>query len=137
MFARLSRLLIVVPAFAAGLAGAAPPDPTGAWIGDSTCVDRQRAPACNDERIRFVFLRRSGALHLDAQKWVGSAYDTMFEIDVVPDGAGREWIHDFETRRGEKARWTFHVADDGALEGRLLERPSGAPLRVVKAKRER
>ena len=110
----------------------------GTWIGTSRCVDRERAPACNDERIRFVFretVTGGGGFHLDAQKLVDGVYGTMFEIAVVRDAASGAWVHDFDTPRGQKARWTFRVRDDGALEGALLERPSNAPIREVKARR--
>lgn len=129
-FAAAALLLLPAAADGAPLAGS--------WIGTSRCVDRERAPACNDERIRFIFRDGGGGtLHLDARKWVGSAYDTMFEIDLTRDMASGGWVHDFETRGGAKARWTFAVGADGGLDGRLLERPSGAPLREVKATRER
>jgi len=131
-------LAIVALVAGAALANAEPPLIVGTWIGTSTCVDRQRAPACTDERIRFVFQgAATGAVHLDAQKWVGTAYDTMFEIDVARDPVSGNWVHDFETPRGLKARWKFKVVTDGGLEGGLFERPSGARLREVKATRER
>ena len=124
----------------AGLATAAEPSTVaGTWVGTSTCVDRERAPACNDEQIAFVFRNVPGQrlLHLDAKKLAGGTYDTMFEIDLVPDAAAGAWVHDFETRRGEKARWLFRLAAGDMLRGELRDRPSGALLREVSAKRAR
>ena len=133
---QVSRLFLASLAFWTVAAAAAEPAIVGTWLGESICVDRARAPACNDERVRLVFREaKASVVHLDAQKLVGSTYETMFEIDLVPDGGGGGWVHDFETRSGLKVRWMFRVVPGGELEGRLLERPSNTPAREVKARR--
>jgi hypothetical protein len=108
----------------------------GEWRGSSICVNRQIAPACNDEQVHLKFeLYRhqlSDKVHLDAQKLVDGKYETMFEIDL--EAVGDAWVHAFATRAGARARWTFRALGD-ELDGRLVDEASGADVRKVTARR--
>lgn len=108
----------------------------GEWRGSSVCTNRQIAPACADEQVRLLFTARSAdrqVIHLEAQKLVGTSYETMFEIDVQYSAVADEWSYAFETSRFN-ARWTFRVHSD-RLAGKLTDQGSGSQIRQVTAKR--
>ena len=108
----------------------------GDWRGSSICVNREIAPACNDEQVhlKFELYRHHGSdkVHLDAQKLVDGKYETMFEIDL--DAVGDVWVHAFATRAGARGKWTFRARGDD-LDGRLVDEASGADVRKVTARR--
>jgi len=110
----------------------------GEWRGTSLCTDLERAPACHDEQVRYVF-RSVGATpdstHVVAEKLVNGAYESMGELDLARDRATGAWAAEFRSQRGDLARWTFAVRGD-SLAGSLVSLPDGARIRVVSARRK-
>jgi hypothetical protein len=131
---------LVVATVALGADGGASADRSsmilGEWRGTSTCVDRQLAPACNDETVRYLFTpspSHSGTIHLNAYKLVNRKFELMYEIDLTYASNSAAWIHEFETRQ-HKAQWRYTI-DDHTLSGGLFDQPTGTQIRKVVATR--
>jgi hypothetical protein len=108
----------------------------GEWRGTSTCVDKQLAPSCNDETVRYLFTPvppHAGAIHLDAYKLVDRKFERMYETDLTYSSASATWIHDFEARQ-LKAQWRYKI-DGRTLSGGLFDQSTGAKVRNVSATR--
>ena len=112
----------------------------GEWRGRSLCTDRERAPACKDEEVIYLFTRAAGSaqeprgrVHLKADKIVAGEIVPMGEMDFDWSAGERAWISEVETARFH-GRWRISASGD-RLSGTLVELPSGAQLRAVQAER--
>jgi len=131
------RLLLSILALAAGASGAAPGDAIlGEWRGTSICIHQPPGSPCKDETIRYLFSANAqGAepYHLDAQKLVGGAFETMYEMDFAWSSEDGRWTHRFDSPRCPACTWWYRL--DGAdLVGGLTD-GSGVEVREVKASR--
>jgi hypothetical protein len=110
----------------------------GEWRGESLCTNLALAPACKDEKIRYVFTAvkdTTPRFHLVAEKLVGGTYQRMYEIDLDHSPANNRWEHEFNTSQ-LKLRWEYRV-EGPALSGVVVVRHSGEVLRKVTARRWR
>ena len=111
---------------------AGPDDVIGEWRGTSLCTNRQVAPACNDEQVKFIFSARGTSvrgMHVDAQKLVGAKYESMGEMDLVYSTENDAWTYVIDTPRA-KAKWSFRVVK-GELAGTLIDHATGLQIRKV------
>ena len=120
--------------------GGAPADRSheivGEWHGTSTCVNRELAPACKDETVRYLFTPSSsgaGIIHCAAYKLVDGKFEPMGEIDLTYSPMSAAWTYDFEARQS-KSQWRFEIKGD-TMSGSLLDQPSGSRIRTVAATR--
>jgi len=127
--------LAAAPAFAAGPDGDAI---LGVWRGSSLCTDREVAPACKDEQVRYDFTHAAdapaGSYHLAADKLVGGEYARMGDLDFTFDAGKGEWTSEFRTARVHGI-WSLHLGGEG-LEGNLIDVPSGRVVRRVSVHRD-
>lgn len=111
----------------------------GEWRGRSLCTDLERAPACKDEEVIYLFTRAAGSqeprgrVHQKADRIVAGEIVPMGEMDFDWSAEERAWISEVETARFH-GRWRLSVSG-GRLSGTLVELPSGAQLRAVQAER--
>ena len=134
--------MIILAAILAATASASPsPAPVdsilGTWRGTSTCVDRQRHPACKDEVVVYEFRRKAGeegVVTLNAGKIVEGQILPMGELDCRWDAERRSWTSEFRNERVH-ILWRFVVRGD-AIEGTLVELPDGSLVRNVAVKRQ-
>ena len=134
--------MIVLAAILAAAASASPsPAPDdgilGTWRGTSTCVDRQRHPACKDEVVIYGFRRKAGeegVVTLNADKIVEGQVVPMYELDCRWDAGRRAWMSEFRNERVH-ILWSFMVRGD-AIEGTLVDLPDGSLVRNVAVKRQ-
>jgi len=134
--------VIVLAAILAAAASASPsPAPDdgilGTWRGTSTCVDRQRHPACKDEVVIYGFRRKAGeegVVTLNADKIVEGQVVPMYELDCRWDAGRRAWMSEFRNERVH-ILWSFMVRGD-AIEGTLVDLPDGSLVRNVAVKRQ-
>ena len=134
--------MIILATILAAAASASPspaPDDSilGTWRGTSTCVDRQRHPACKDEVVLYEFRRKAaaeGVVTLSAGKIVEGQVVPMGELDCRWDAERRSWTSEFRNE-GVHILWSFVVRGD-AIEGTLVDLPDRNLLRNVAVKRQ-
>ena len=136
----MTILAAILAAVAAASASPSPaPDDTllGTWRGTSTCVDRPRHPACQDEVVVYEFRRKAGeegVVTLNAGKIVEGQLLPMGELDFRWDAGRRAWTSEFRNERVH-ILWSFVVRGD-AIEGTLVDLPDGSLVRNVAVKRQ-
>ena len=108
----------------------------GTWRGSSTCVNRQIAPACNDEVVVYEVRRgeKSATAVLKADKIVDGQRVPMGELEFIYASKEACWRSEFRTPRVHAA-WCLDVAGH-TMTGSLRDIPTGAEIRTVHATRE-
>lgn len=96
----------------------------GEWHGTSTCVDKARHPACNDEVVIYDVraLARTDSVTLRADKVVNGVRDFMGEFHFGRDSTGT-WVADFRNPRVH-LRITI-VVTGTSMTGQVVDVPSG------------
>ena len=107
----------------------------GEWRGTSLCTNLEKAPACKDETVRFVFTRNDGAAtyHLVGDKLVSGSYQTMGEMDLVYSAADATWSYEFKTPNCAGCRWWYRMNAKDLIGG--LTDQSGEQVRKVLVRR--
>lgn len=143
---RCCRSLVLVLLLAARLArgeasgqAAAPVEKiAGTWRGSSVCVDRQAAPACNDEQVVYEIGASPGkpnTVTVKADKVVNGKRESMGDLDFTHDAKSGSWTTEFENSRIH-ARWRLTV-DGETMKGTMVLLPSGAAVRRMDLKKEK
>ncbi len=102
----------------------------GTWRGRSACVDRQAAPACNDEEVLYEIAANPGqtdSVTVTADKIVDGKRVPMGALDFTYEAASRSWTSEFENPRSH-ALWRLSVSGT-TLSGTLTLLPSKAVVR--------
>ena len=109
----------------------------GDWTGESICADKQKFPACKDEKVVYHFSKSSeaGKIHLAADKIVNGANEAMGEFDFVYDAAAGTLICEFTFNKNHGI-WEFQVNGD-VIEGTLKTLPEKTLVRNVKVKKSK
>lgn len=108
----------------------------GDWTGESTCVDKQKFPACKDEKVVYHFSKSkddASKIHLVADKIVNGVNEYMGEFDFTFDAAKQTLVSEF-TFNGNHGIWEFKV-EGSAIEGTLKMLPDKTLVRQVKVKK--
>lgn len=134
-------LTLSLVAMLATLAATPPIDPAGRrivgeWRGTSLCTNRELAPACKDETVRYVFTGPIGGTntyHLVADKLVGKTYQPMGEMDFTYGPADSTWTSVFDSRNCKQCKWWFRLRASGLVGG--LTSGAGDTLRKAQALR--
>ncbi len=133
----LSTLVLLLTAAASTEPAAPAGDQViGEWRGTSLCTNLKKAPACKDEKVRYVFTRNADATntyHLVADKLVSGSYETMGEIDLVYSAADATWSYEFSTPNCAKCRWWYRMNAKDLIGG--LSDQSEEQLRKVLVQR--
>ena len=106
----------------------------GTWRGTSTCVDRELAPACNDETIVYEVSKSDAdneAL-LEAYKVVDGQRVPMGELKFVYNEKEECWRSEFTTTRVH-AVWCLSITGV-QMTGSLRVLPQNVDVRKVQAK---
>jgi hypothetical protein len=117
--------------------GSSPAAFVGTWQGSSTCVNRQLAPACQDETVVYD-VRRSekvGVVTLKADKIVEGRRLPMGELEFTYSSSEGCWRSEFETARVHAA-WCL-VVKENELTGHLRLVPGNETVRDVRLRRKR
>ena len=105
----------------------------GSWHGTSTCVDKVKFPACNDEEVIYdVTTARGDTVTLRADKVVNGAREFMNESQFVR-GADGSWTAEIETPRYH-LRLVIAVERD-VMKGRLMTLPDQVLVRRMSLRR--
>jgi hypothetical protein len=137
----MSVALLLAAALSPGRAWSAPTVTAknafvGTWRGTSTCMNRALAPACKDEVVVYrVTSAAPDTAHVAAYRIVGGEEQAMGDMRFDRGKSAVVWTSEFRTPRFH-GRWSFEIADT-ILTGTLIDVPSRAVLRKVRAVRAR
>lgn len=109
----------------------------GNWSGESVCVDKEKFPACNDERVVYrvaVAPGKSDTVTITMDKIVDGRPETMATLDFAYDAQKHTLSGEF-TRNNRRGIWEFVVKGD-SLEGTLSTLPERALVRRIKVKKD-
>jgi hypothetical protein len=109
----------------------------GTWSGTSVCVDRQAAPACNDEKVVYEVKASPGrpdAVTIQADKVVDGKRVPMGDLPFTYDAKSGAWTSELETPRVH-ALYRLKVAGP-SLTGTLTLVPSGAVVRRIDLRKD-
>ena len=110
----------------------------GTWSGSSACVDRQAAPACNDERVVYEIKASSGkpnTVSVDADKVVDGKRVSMGVLEFTYDAKSGSWTSEFDNPQVH-VLWRLTV--NGAMvTGTMTQLPSKAVVRKIDLRRDK
>lgn len=108
----------------------------GMWQGTSTCVNRQLAPACKDEKVVYDIRNseKTGAVTVEADKIVDGKRVPMGELEFSYSSSEGCWRSEFETARVHAA-WCL-VVKGNKLTGRLRLLPGKKTVRDILLQRK-
>jgi hypothetical protein len=110
----------------------------GTWSGSSVCVDRQAAPACNDEQVVYDINANPGnptTATAKADKVVDGKRVSMGVLEFTHDAKNGSWTSEFDTPRFH-ALWRLTV-DGAILTGTLTLLPSMAVVRKINLRKDK
>ncbi len=110
----------------------------GTWSGSSVCVDRQAAPACNDEQVVYEINASPGnpnTVTAKADKIVDGKRVSMGILEFTHDAKSGSWTSEFDTPR-------FHAlcrltVNGAMLTGTLTLLPSKAVVRKIDLRKDK
>ena len=109
----------------------------GNWSGESVCVNKEKFPACNDEKVIYrivVATGKSDTVTITADKIVNGKPETMGVFDFVYDRQKRILTSEFKNSR---VHLIFELAVKGdLLEGTLATLPDRTLVRHIKVKKD-
>jgi len=121
-----------------GQRGGAVDEIVGSWSGSSVCVDRQAAPACNDERVVYEISASPGkpdTVTANADKVVDGKRLSMGVLEFTHDAKSGSWTSELETPRVH-ALWRLTV-NGAVLTGTLTLLPSRAVVRRIDLRKDK
>ena len=108
----------------------------GDWFGESLCVNKEKFPSCNDEKVVYHVVVTSGKMDtvtITADKIVNGNPETMGTFDFVYDARKRTLTSDF---KNDRVHLIFELAVKGdLLEGTLSTLPERTLVRRIKVKK--
>jgi hypothetical protein len=110
----------------------------GEWSGESICVNKEKFPACNDERVVYHVVAAAGktdAVTITADKIVNGKPEAMGTFDFVYDARRQTLTSEF---KNDRVHIIFELAVKGdLLEGTLSTLPERALVRRIKVKKDK
>ena len=110
----------------------------GDWSGESICVNKEKFPACNNERVVYHVVVASGktdTVTLTADKIVNNKPETMGTFDFVYNAQRQTLTSEF---KNDKVHIIFEFAVKGdVLEGTLATLPDRTLVRRIKVKKDK
>ena len=109
----------------------------GNWSGESVCVDKEKFPACHDERViyRVAASSKADVLTVTMDKLVNDKPETMGALDFVYDAEKQTLSSEF-TRNNRHGIWEFIVKGD-TIEGTLTTLPDKSLVRRVRVRKDK
>lgn len=110
----------------------------GDWSGESICVNKEKFPACNDEKVVYhvvVAPGKTDTVTIAADKIVNGKPEAMGTFDFIFDARKRTLTSEFKNNR---AHIIFELAvKDDLLEGTLSTLPERTLVRRIKVKKDK
>ena len=110
----------------------------GTWSGSSVCVDRQAAPACNDEQVVYEINASPGkpnTVTARADKVVDGKRVSMGDLEFTLDAKNSSWTSALDTPQSH-ALWRLTV-NGAMLSGSLTLLPSKAVVRRIDLRKDK
>ena len=109
----------------------------GDWSGESVCVDKEKFPACHDERViyRLAVSSKPDVITVTADKIVNGKPETMGVLDFIYDAQKQTLVSEF-TRNNRRGVWEFSVKGN-TIEGTLTTLPDKSLVRRVKVQKDK
>ena len=108
----------------------------GDWVGESICVNKEKFPACNSEKVVYHIKEVAGkpdTINLAADKIVNGNPEAMGTFDFVYDARRRTLTSEF---KNDRVHIIFELAVKGdLLEGTLSTLPERTLVRRIKVKK--
>jgi hypothetical protein len=129
--------LIACLARGEGQSGGTAEEMVGTWSGSSVCVDRQAAPACNDEQVVYEIVSsgKPNTVSVKADKVVDGKRLPMGDLEFIHDAKSGSWTSELDTPRVH-ALWRLTV-NGAKLTGTLTLLPSKAVVRKIDLRRDK
>jgi hypothetical protein len=109
----------------------------GNWSGESICVDKEKFPACNDEKVVYRIALTSGkkdTVTIEADKIVNNKPEPMGAFDFVYDAQKRLLTSEFKNSR---VHIVFELTVKGdVIEGTMNTLPDQVTVRHIKVKKD-
>ncbi len=109
----------------------------GDWFGESTCVNKEKFPACNDERVVYhvvIAASKTDTVTITADKIVNGKPEEMGTFDFIYDARRRTLTSEF---KNDKVHIVLElVVKDDVLEGTLSTLPERTLVRRIKVKKK-
>jgi hypothetical protein len=110
----------------------------GDWFGESVCVNKEKFPSCNDEKVVYHVVVASGktdTVTITAEKIVNGNSEPMGTFDFIYDARRRTLTSEFNNGR---VHIIFELAVKGdLLEGTLSNLPERTLVRRIKVRKAR
>lgn len=110
----------------------------GDWSGESVCVNKEKFPACNDEKVVYHLTRvadKPNTIHLSADKIVDGKPDNMGAFDFVYDPKKQTLTSEYKTDRVD-ILMVFDVKDD-VLDGTMTSLPDKTQVRRMTVRKDK
>ena len=108
----------------------------GDWFGESVCVNKEKFPACNDEKVVYHIVLASGkadTVTITADKIVNGNPEAMGTFDFMFDARRQTLTSEF---KNDRVHIIFELAVKGdLLEGTLSTLPERTLARRIKVKK--
>lgn len=108
----------------------------GDWTGDSICVNKEKFPACKDEKVVYHFSKSSAdasKIHIVADKIVDGKNEFMGEFDLDYNAASKTLSAEMTTNK-YRMIWEFKI-NGNTIEGTLKDLPDKTLIREIKVKK--
>ena len=109
----------------------------GDWFGESTCVNKEKFPACNDEHVVYhvvVASSKTDTVTITADKIVNGKPEPMGTFDFIYDARKRTLTSEF---KNDRVHIIFELVVKGDfLEGTLSTLPERTLVRRIKVKKK-
>ena len=110
----------------------------GDWSGDSTCVNKEKFPACNSEKVVYHIKEVAGkpdTINLAADKIVNGKPDFMGDFDFAYDSKKQTLTTEV---KNDRAHFVIElVVKDDVLEGAMTSLPDNTQVRQIKVKKDK
>ena len=110
----------------------------GDWSGESVCVNKEKFPSCNDEKVVYHITKvadKPNTVNLSADKIVDGKPEFMGAFDFVYDPKKQTLTCEYKTDRVDIAM-EFTLKDD-VLDGSMTSLPDKTQIRRMTVKKDK
>ena len=110
----------------------------GDWTGESICVNKEKFPACNDEKVVYHIKavdNKANTVNLSADKIVNGKPEFMAAFDFIYDPKKQTLTTEV---KNERVHFLIELAVKGdVLDGGMISLPDKIQARQIKVKKDK